>query len=216
MNKNKFTLYVDMDEVICDFVGGACRIHGVNHLRNEVDNFRIENKTWCMVEAVGRLKTPRNSDFGVKDFWRPILNAGESFWANLDPTPWANHLITKLNSSKYAKRWYILSSPINHHDCHSGKIKWLRRFFGPEFNRFILTPHKELFSRPGAILIDDNHHNLEKFSESVDMGGESYTVGGIGYLFGSSPMAHPEDRKNPVEAFEKFLERIENVEYQCP
>lgn len=62
-------IYLDMDGVLCDFVGAACKLHGRDPATVTHWNFF---KDWGMT---------------AEEFWRPIHEAGEDFWANLEPYP---------------------------------------------------------------------------------------------------------------------------------
>lgn len=190
LRKNKMILYVDMDEVFSDFIGGACHLHKVD--KQKVHNHCREIKTWSISSAIeGQLKIKRTLKytdvFTETDLWSPILANEFEFWSRLEPTPWANTLLSFLELCPY--EWYLVSSPFNSEQCHQGKIRWIHRFFGPKFDRFLLTPYKHLLSQPGTLLIDDSPTNCEKFRAN----------GGLSYLFGSSPLASVEANKDPVK-----------------
>jgi hypothetical protein len=53
------------------------------------------------------------------------------------------------------------------------------RHFGPDFDRFALTPHKYLFAGPGVVLIDDKEENVNRFK--IGPGGRP--TGAAGILF---------------------------------
>jgi 5'(3')-deoxyribonucleotidase len=198
IDPKEFTVYVDMDEVFCEFIQGACNVHSVCY--QKLSEWRIENRSWNMVPGVSHLKNETLTD---QQFWKPISSLGISFWKNLKPTPWANNLIETLNHV-FDTNWYILSSPMLDEACYAGKIHWIKEYFGPKFgHRFILTPHKHLLSKKNTLLIDDNHETLQKFSQ------QKFTPHpiekGIGYLFASSPLAYTVDRDDPVSALRSTL-----------
>ncbi len=190
-------LLVDMDEVFSDFVGGACKVHGVDP--EFVKRYRVTFKTWEIVTAIESYKN-RGSDnkvvFTQKDFWAKILVYEYMFWKTLNPLPWAYELRAYLDGLDC--EWYLVSSPFNSEDCHRGKIQWIHRFFGKRFDRFILTPYKHLLAKEGAVLIDDSPINCEKFQNN----------GGLSYLYGSSPLASFEAAQDPVGSLQQFIVSI--------
>jgi len=105
-----------------------------------------------------------------EEFWSKIDNH-EGFWENLDPHPWAHELVSMCKN--YGQVIYA-SSPVIHHNCCEGKIKWLRkhRFMSNSQNEFMFGPEKWLLARRGRILIDDYNENIKNF---IFAGGHGYT-----------------------------------------
>jgi len=170
-------ILLDMDEVITDFTQGALILHGFS------------------VEDLEKVRTPGSWDINTPlgltpgQFWRPINEAGEQFWTDLEPLPWA-HEVVDIVESLFPEEWYIASSPSWQIDSRTGKIKWLQNFFGKQFDRFVLTPHKHLMAHSGSVLIDDRDYNVEKFREA---GGHSIvfpTRGNSLHLKSQDPMTH--------------------------
>lgn len=143
---------LDMDEVLVDFRGGACEIHGKR--REEVDQLTIENGIWDMIGPLG-LKSQT-------EFWHPINEAGADFWLNLNPHPWFDELIW-LAEKLVGDQWFIFTSPSYDPGCYSGKIEWLQKRLGSSFNKVAPFPYKHLFAQPGVLLIDDREETVEKF-----------------------------------------------------
>jgi 5'(3')-deoxyribonucleotidase len=150
-----------MDEVLVDFVGGALRIHGWT--RQRLEQVRPPG-SWSIVEPMGM--TPAQ-------FWRPINAAGESFWLGLQLLPWASRVVDWVRS--VTPDWYIVSSPSSTTSSYAGKLRWLRRYFGRDFQQFVLTSHKHLLAQPTTLLIDDREETVQQF----------ITAGGEGLLFPS-------------------------------
>jgi 5'(3')-deoxyribonucleotidase len=170
----KIRILVDMDEVLVDFVDAACRIHG----RNVGDVLLSWPKdTWNMAQALG---------LSQGDFWHPIYIAGEKFWEQLQPKPWIKNLLREVKS--LTDDWHIISSPTRHSECYSGKVKWLKEYFGSTFDQFALTPHKHIFAQENVVLIDDHDDNVEKFVEA----------GGMGILFPAKYNANSDWASDPV------------------
>lgn len=163
------TVLIDMDEVLADFVGGACRIHGTT----KAELFKVQEPgSWDISRPLGTIIRREMSDV---DFWNPINTAGEDFWSGLERLSGAIHVLDLVKS--ITPDWYIVSAPSHCHTSHVGKIKWLKKQFGEEFNRFVLTPHKHLFAKPGVVLIDDREENVRKF---IRAGGEALVYPTIG------------------------------------
>lgn len=133
------------------------------------------------------------------EFHEPIEKASSRFWEDIKPLPWFIELMDLVES--LTDDWHIISDPSFCSTAYYGKVLWLRRNFGPDFTRFCLTPHKEIFARHGAILIDDREENINKFVEA----------GGIGIVFPSLGNSLHELRSNPVLYVQQKLEEI----FQC-
>jgi len=153
----KPTILLDMDEVLVDFIGGACEVFGVP--RQELEDNRPNNQ-W---EIVSVLSECLQSKLTLDGFWEEIHEYGQDFWIDLKPLPWAEELLSLVRET--TNNWYIVSAPSRCHSSHVGKIKWLKSYFGKEFDKFILTPHKHLFAKRKTLLIDDRESNVTKFMQ---------------------------------------------------
>jgi len=149
---NNLRIFLDLDGVLADFVGGACRIHGWTRER-----FAAKHPpgSWFMQSTLQVSNTK---------FWRHIDEAGVDFWLGLQPTPWARELVRLVE--QYTKDWYVLSAPSKHVSSYVGKLGWIRRFFGDDFDRLLLTSHKHLLATPQSLLIDDREKTTEAFVAS--------------------------------------------------
>lgn len=173
-------VYVDMDEVLCDFISGAMALHGITTA--QLNPYRIKG-TWELDCSLARFGRPMTK----AEFWAP-MNNNSGFWASLKPLPWFEELTGHLNQM-FDTDWMVLSSPTDTSSMR-GKADWLSYHldFGPE--RFILSSRKWLLSRPGTVLIDDREETVVKFG--------SMPNGGRGILFPdltNSAFAHA---SNPV------------------
>jgi len=178
-------LLLDLDEVLCDFIGGACKVHKIT--REQMEFHRVPG-CWDISDAMGRAKTAGMSGFSQNQFWNPIHNAGIGFWWHLEELPWFDEVIqwadTKFES------WYIVTSPSNETNSYTGKVNWLKRKFGVKFDRFFITPHKELLAQPGRLLLDDRLVNCEQFKRH---GGEAIlfpTRGGPLHMLKDDPISY--------------------------
>lgn len=175
-----FTVFLDLDGVLADFVGGYCKLIDIDREMLDEVWLRDHPGNWHLPDVLG---------CSLDEFWKPIHEAGESFWFELLPTNYFEELIERVESF-VGNRWYIVSSPSRCHTSHSGKVRWIKSMFGKKFDRFMLTPHKELLAKPTTILIDDSDTNCDKFELC---GGRSYvfpTVGNSMYRYSNYPLSH--------------------------
>lgn len=148
-------IFLDMDGVLCDFVSAAFRVHGK------------EFKPEAYPRGVFNLETVIGCS--TAEFWHRIDNAGEDFWTNLEPYPWAKELTNELLA---LDRVIIATSPSHSPNSYSGKRKWLIRM---GFSRLqsMFGSSKQLMARPGRWLVDDAEHNISAWR---DEGGRAVIV----------------------------------------
>lgn len=166
-------ILLDMDEVLVDFVTAACEIHGI--LRQKMEEYRKPGH-WSIVEP---LAAALGHELSLDDFWSKIHEAGEDFWTNLKPTPWAADVVSLVE--KFSTEWHIVSAPSQETHSYTGKVRWLKNYFGNDFDHFILSPHKYLTAGPDRLLIDDRKANLKKFMYDE----HNRPTGGKGVIFPS-------------------------------
>ena len=137
-------ILLDMDGVCCDFASAAARACG--HAGERIVK-------WNMYEQ-----------FGITggEFWRHVDAGGVSFWTGLDAYPWFPFLYQALMVQGEV---YFTTTPSQSPYSFAGKIAWLQRRLGNDFQRFIFTPHKHLLAGPGRVLIDDNAETCKRFEE---------------------------------------------------
>lgn len=159
-------VYLDLDEVLVDFVGGACKLFGLTY--EQVRQHWVPGE-WSINNALGKalgLGGPLPED----ELWGRIDN-NTDFWLNLSPLPWADDMLQLVKT--LADEWYIVSSPSRCETSYLGKLRWLARKFGPSFDNYVLTSHKHLLDKKRSILIDDKDSTIDKFCLG----------GGIGIVF---------------------------------
>jgi FMN phosphatase YigB (HAD superfamily) len=154
-------ILLDMDEVLCDFTGGACAVW-------EVDPEDVRRRAeWDLLPRLNNVLVAdgrRAKDAPAltrEEFWAPILFRGEAFWRELPPLPWALSVWSLVRG--VTDDWHVVSAPQPNPACYAGKVAWLKAWFGPDFDRFALTPHKHIFAGPDAVLVDDSSANCEAF-----------------------------------------------------
>jgi 5'(3')-deoxyribonucleotidase len=168
-------LFVDLDEVITDFVGAALKLHGWD--RPLLEKYRTPG-SWDISVPM------RLSD---EEFWKPIHRAGEDFWINIQPLPWAADFVAYLARHD----WTIVTAPSRDVSSYSGKAKWISRNLPAMLSRTIINKDKHWLGHiPGAILIDDREANLEKFAQ---VGGRTILFPNRGnqlYKLADDPLPH--------------------------
>jgi len=178
---------LDLDEVLADFAGGACRVHG-----KRLENLEPGEPRDLQVKLGLRSK---------EAFWKPINSRGISFWEYLEPLPWIEELliIARALSEEPIR---IITTPPSGPGAHLailGKHRWLVKILGwTDRNRYIFTRDKKIYSLPGYVLIDDSRKNVVRFSEGR----------GLGILFPAYFNQYYEERNNPLPRVTNALLQI--------
>lgn len=181
-------ILLDLDEVLCDFIGGACRAFNVDA---EEINRRCINSPWgSLIPAIGQLK---GFNLTEEFFYAVIHQQGEKFWEELEPLPWFQQVIELADD--YSDDWHIISAPSKYPTSYGGKVKWLKKYFGEDFDRFALTPHKSIFAKKGILLIDDRESNITDF----------IAAGGDGLVFPRHHNSLHMLKDNPVGHLRRML-----------
>lgn len=137
-------ILLDVDGVLCDFVGGVIKSH----------NLGIDSSEWSSWDYHKRL------GISDEDLWS-VTNDGK-WWTELEPYPWAFDLLGMVK--QYADVIFCTSPSLDYR-CPSQKVKWLRDhgFLSTYSNEYQINSHKELNAGSGAILIDDSDSNISKY-----------------------------------------------------
>lgn len=165
-------VYLDMDEVLSDFILSACEAHNVD---KEIMDSNRKVGDWSILPALAKSLGIPETKFTEEDFWKPINAQGIEFWANMAETDFFSTIMSSINKLNIDP--FILSSPTNNIDCQIGKAIWLKERFHANYNKFIFTPYKDNLAKNGTILIDDNEDNCKIFTNS---GGKSILFPSLG------------------------------------
>jgi len=139
--KNKLRIAVDIDGVLSYWEKAAAETCGVDY---EDEKIREEMKNGKrMEEFVG----------GDSKMWPMIDKEGESWWENMEKTPWADDLVALLK--KESKDFFFLSSPSKSPICYSGKIKWILKNY-PKLDRnlFLLVNYRNWLFKTWDMFLD--------------------------------------------------------------
>lgn len=150
-------IFCDVDGVLADFIGAACRLHG---------RCIKENASWEFYKDWGM------SD---KEFWEPIQELGETFAVELEATPWASRLVDTLRAEGDVR---FLTAPWRSSKAWGGRVHWLVERMGAGFEDIILCHGrlKALMASCGAqrnVLVDDSEDNIDRWNRA----------GGVGFLW---------------------------------
>lgn len=144
-------ILLDMDGVLCDFVGAACEL------------FRKNTSYVYANWKPGNYDVSKEIETTEDELWKRVNEAGEPFWENIDPYPWAKEMYDWLTMQDDV---VILTSPTFDPACHSGKVKWLYKFTGNDkFRNYLIGPKKEACASPSNLLIDDSDKNIAAFTK---------------------------------------------------
>lgn len=191
-------ILLDLDEVLVDFIGGCCRAFKAD-LALVLQNWTPGE--WSCVGPIGKVKGFPLDD---KFFWTVIHEKGEAFWADLEPLPWIEDVLDLVKS--LTDDWHIVSAPSFCPTSYSGKVKWLKNYFGRGFDRFAITPHKNLFAGKDVLLIDDRESNVKNFIRA----------GGDGLIFPRHNNGLHTRKQDPVGHIRKMLLPIDKGADRAP
>lgn len=143
----KYTLYVDMDGVLCDFLKSA----------SEVTPFNLKS----------------SEDFAEvwQESWELIAKEGSSFWATL---PWTKDGKELWNFISEYKPNILSAHPkneANKYHAINGKNRWVGRNLS-NFNKIhiVLGIEKQDYAHENAVLIDDYERNILQFRRQGGIG----------------------------------------------
>jgi 5'(3')-deoxyribonucleotidase len=144
--------YLDMDGVLTDFIGGACRAHQVDNPYNRP-------------EALGEWHLEKLLGISANHFWR-VIDEDPGFWVNLEKTDEADKIVQFAIEEFGVDRIAFLTAPALDDSCLTGKRAWIKRYYPQITGGITFAKDKGLYGHYGAWLIDDKPENCEAFSEN--------------------------------------------------
>jgi len=139
--KTKYTIYVDMDGVLTDFV------------RQTEETFGVKFDTLLNNDSL---------------FWELIRKAGEPYWSEMPMMKDAKKLMNYMKDEN-VKILSSAGSPRNEHkDTISGKLKWMKKHF-PNIP-VIIEYEKYKYADENSILIDDLKKNIDPWIKHGGIG----------------------------------------------
>lgn len=139
---------LDMDGVLCDFVGHACALHGRPELVGAWPAGAYDMHTVLGVSSGA--------------FWRKI-SATPDFWRTIPPYPWYLDLFALVREYGYMP--VIATAPSLDPRTAAGKVAWIQEKLGTDFRNYFIGAKKHMLAAPGRVLIDDSEHQIDAFEE---------------------------------------------------
>lgn len=149
-------IFLDQDGVLANFVGGACKAHGLT--------------CYDKPEHLGKFDMERLWGMSMQQFWAPTNNF--DFWFNLEKTPEADAIVELAIDAVGVKNIAMLTSPSLDPDCVPAKRAWMEKYYPQLAKTMIFSWGKGMIGGPGRILIDDRDRNIDDW----------YVAGGEGIL----------------------------------
>lgn len=142
--------FLDLDGVLVNFVGGACRKH-----RRPNPYSRPESLgEWDCVKLIGMAED---------DFWRPL---DFHFWRLLDWMPDGREILDLVEDTFGPSNVCLLTSPADNFGAVEGKRAWIKKHLPGYYRRTIFSSAKEFMAGPDRVLIDDYVVNVDRFTEA--------------------------------------------------
>jgi len=141
-------ILLDVDGVLADF-GRAC-----------ADLFQVDYDS-LPNDGDGAYRFYDMLGISEEEFWKGLSKAGSGLWENIPTLPAARELYEMCAE---VAPTFICTAYTKDADCASGKIRWLRKFFGvKDVDNLVLTRHKYLLAASDKVLIDDATYNIDQF-----------------------------------------------------
>lgn len=139
-NPTNYSLFVDLDGVLVDFVQGYKNLTGI---------------------------TPQQGEqFGIEKFWEPISKAGAKYWITLKWMRDGKQLWDYI--SKYNP--ILLSAPSKEESSKIGKRIWVKRELPGIKLILTPAHQKKKYATENSILIDDRKENIEDWISKGGIG----------------------------------------------
>lgn len=151
------TIFLDMDGVITDFVGGVCKAFSkANPYPEETRDYSFWN-AW--------------PDISFKDV-DAICN--QEFWHNLKWVDDGRDILQAIMDTLGLEKVYLVTRPMNNIESPTGKWLWIRDNLPIWLHRTIITQApKTLLVRPDVLIIEDKDENVDEF---IAAGGQGILV----------------------------------------
>ena len=147
-------VFLDMDGVLVDFVGGLQRALGLPY---DAAKYPYKHGNYEMFpEAVAATNGRHTMDSLIKECHTI------RFWEDLKWERRGSDVLEIVES--YSDQVYLTSYPMKDPVAWLGKLRWIERCLPQYMNKVILmTVHKRLLANPNAILLDDRDDNVDQF-----------------------------------------------------
>lgn len=146
MDKENIHIFLDMDGVLSDFVGGC---------EKEFDCDLSDIDNWGFWSKIGISK---------HEFWNRIQQ-NKRFWFDLEPYSWARDLVNFCMELTKGDVTIVTSPDMSAH-TYGQKAGWVMKFFPGLARKLFVGPQKHLLAQEGRILIDDSNKNIDDFKKA--------------------------------------------------
>lgn len=104
---------------------------------------------------------------GVDDIWHHVNCYHRDFWSEIPVLPWAEELLTAVDSLFPGRKKAILTHPQHDEVCFTGKFRWWASNLRPLLGSFPLRLYadKHEVGQPGYLLIDDHAPTVDMWRE---------------------------------------------------
>ena len=137
----KYTLYCDMDGVLCDFEARFKDLTGLSP-----NAYRDKN--------------------GLNQFWKVIDDEGVGFWVGIPWMPDGKELFNYIEPNLFS----LLSAPSYDNSSRLGKRLWVRNKVPGTKLILASAKNKQNYSEEGAILIDDRADTIREWDSQGGIG----------------------------------------------
>jgi 5' nucleotidase, deoxy (Pyrimidine), cytosolic type C protein (NT5C) len=143
-------ILLDIDGVLGDFYGQA---------------FRAFNKPMPKTQAEWPERGRKLIEACELESWHHLHTVIPGFWSEMPLLPGAEELIelVRNHSEPAGRRFNILTSPPVYAPALSDRMQWLNRL---KFDGAIYCREKDLFAKPGRLLIDDTPQNCDAWQKA--------------------------------------------------
>lgn len=184
------TVFLDVDGVICNFLGGLHKALGVPY---SYENYLYKKGKWNMLTDI------KGFDDIPATFEQCNDCCTTSFWKYLEWMHDGRDILRAIMDKPGLDKVYLLTTPMPNLESASGKMMWVNGNLPIYLKRTIITQApKHLLARPDTLLIDDKDENVDGFREA---GGKAHLIcrpWNRGHL----------NTNKTVQMLQEFLERI--------
>lgn len=160
---NVAAIFVDLDGVLVDFVGGICASHKIPNPYppyHDCDWMSL-NLDDAHLSVAGKWDICALCGIPEEEFWAPTQS--HDFWRDLPATKDGQQILTAAELAVGPKKVFLLTSPTQSAYAFSGKAAWVERHLPQYFRRLLIGSCKHLCARPDHLLIDDYNLNHDEF-----------------------------------------------------
>ena len=131
----KYTLYCDMDGVLCDFEA---------RFKQYSDGLTVNEY---------------RDKYGINEFWKLVNDEGVGFWVGIPWMPDGKELYDYIKPNLYS----LLSAPSSENSSRLGKRLWVKNKIPGTKLILASAKNKPNYSEEGAILIDDRADTIREW-----------------------------------------------------